>query len=152
MKTNNYSIVSRRRPFAALSLWLIAIVCWIASGVAFAAEPKPRLVVMTDIGGDPDDQQSLVRFLLYACDFEVEGLCTGFGHGHYQVTHPELIRKAVDAYGQVLPNLRQHRPDYPSYEHLVALIKDGSNGDPHTVGPGRDSAASDWIIHVTGPR
>ena len=58
---------------------------------------------MTDVGGDPDDEQSIIRFLLYACDFDVEGLCTGFGHGHYQVTHPELIRKAVDAYGQVLP-------------------------------------------------
>jgi hypothetical protein len=85
---------------------------------------------------------------LYACDFEVEGLCTGFGHGHYQVTHPELIRKAVDAYGQVLPQLRQHRKDFPSHETLVGLIKDGSNGDPHSVGPGRDSEASDWILRV----
>jgi hypothetical protein len=76
-----------------------------------AAESKPRLMVMTDIGGDPDDEQSLVRFLLYACDFEVEGLCTGFGHGHYQNTRPDLIRKAVDAYGQVLPQLRRHRDD-----------------------------------------
>ncbi|MBP8260246.1 MAG: DUF1593 domain-containing protein [Verrucomicrobia bacterium] len=109
---------------------------------------KQRMVVMTDIGGDPDDEQSIVRFLLHACDFEVEGLCTGFGHGHYKVTHPELIRKAVDAYGQVLPNLLQHRPDYPSHAQLVALIKDGSNGDPHSVGPGRDSEASDWIIRV----
>ncbi len=103
---------------------------------------------MTDIGGDPDDEQSIVRFLLYACDFEVEGLCTGFGHGHYEVTHPELLHKAVDAYGQVLPNLLKHRADFPSHDQLQKLIKDGSNGDPHTVGPGRDSEASDWIIRV----
>lgn len=115
---------------------------------ASAAEPKPRLVVMTDIGGDPDDEQSIVRFLLYACEFEVEGLCTGFGHGHDKITRPDLLRKAVDAYGQVLPNLRRHRADFPAYETLKQLIKDGSNGDPHTVGPGRDSEASDWIIRV----
>jgi len=111
-------------------------------------EAKARIVVMTDIGGDPDDRQSMVRFLLYSCDFEVEGLCTGFGFGHYEVTHPELIRQAVDAYGRVLPNLRKHRPDYPSYERLKSLIKDGHNGDPHTVGPGMDSEASEWIIKV----
>lgn len=109
---------------------------------------KARIVVMTDIGGDPDDRQSMVRFLLYACDFDVEGLCTGFGHGHYQVTHPELIRDAVDAYGKVLPNLKKHRSGYPSHEKLLGLIKDGHNGDPHRVGPGMDSEASDWIIRV----
>jgi len=112
------------------------------------ATEKPRVVVMTDIGGDPDDTQSMVRFLLYACDFDVEGLCTGFGHGHYNNTRPDLIRKVFDAYGKVLPNLRKHRPDYPSRERLMSLIKDGHNGDPHQVGPGMDSEASDWIIQV----
>ncbi|HCO95145.1 MAG TPA: hypothetical protein DIU00_14530, partial [Phycisphaerales bacterium] len=58
--------------------------------VCKAAVDKPRIVVMTDIGGDPDDRQSMVRFLLYTCDFDVEGLCTGFGHGHYKTTRPEL--------------------------------------------------------------
>ena len=109
---------------------------------------RPRIVVMTDIGGDPDDRQSMVRFLLYACDFEVEGLCTGFGHGHYQNTRPDLIHEAVDAYGKVQPNLVKHNRAYPSHRQLKALIKDGYNGDPHSVGPGMDSEASDWIIRV----
>jgi hypothetical protein len=113
-----------------------------------AAVDKSRLVVMTDIGGDPDDRQSMVRFLLYTCDFDVEGLCTGFGHGHYKTTRPELIREIVDAYGKVLPNLRKHRGDYPSHKRLISLIKDGHNGDPHKIGPGMDSEASDWIIKV----
>lgn len=116
--------------------------------VKFEKHKKPRLVVLTDIGGDPDDMQSMVRFLLYACDFEVEGLCTGFGHGHYKDTRPDLIWKMVEAYGMVLPNLRNHRPSYPSREHLMGLVKDGHNGDPHRVGPGMDSEASDWIIKV----
>lgn len=112
------------------------------------AGQKPRIVVMTDIGGDPDDRQSLARYLLYACDFETEGFCTGFGWGHDKVTRPDLIHKAIDAYGEVVPNLLKHRKDYPSAESLHALVKDGSNSNPHTVGPEQDSEASEWIIRV----
>mgnify|MGYP006286728197 CR=1 FL=1 len=122
-------------------------VCCVFATICPAAE-KPRIVVMTDIGGDPDDRQSMVRFVLYTCDFDVEGFCTGFGHGHYKETRPDLIHDAVDAYGEVVANLRKHRPDYPSHAELRALIKDGHNGDPHTVGPGMDSEASEWIVKV----
>ena len=138
----------RMNAFKMMSLAFVLFACFsLLPGTASAAQ-KPRVVVMTDIGGDPDDQQSMVRFLLYTCDFDVEGLCTGFGHGHYEKTRPDLIRKAVDAYGKVLPSLKKHRPDYPSHEHLVSLIKDGHNGDPHRVGAGMDSQASEWIIKV----
>ncbi len=119
-----------------------------ALALSIPDQEKARVVVMTDIGGDPDDHQSLVRFLLDTCDFKVEGLCTGFGWGHYEKTRPDLIREAIKAYGEVLPNLKNHRKDFPSEEHLLSLVKDGHNGDPHTVGPGMDSEASDWIIEV----
>jgi hypothetical protein len=131
-----------------LSTGGIAVAADNAGPLALRDEWKPRVVVMTDIGGDPDDRQSLVRFLLYACDFHVEGLLTGFGHGHYEQTRPDLIRDAVEAYGQVVGNLRKHRRDYPSADQLMGLIKDGHNGDPHTVGEGMDSEASEWIIEV----
>jgi hypothetical protein len=83
--TGKGRIMSRycRQSTAILALLCILIMC----GLAPAGE-KPRIVVMTDIGGDPDDMQSMVRFLLYSCDFDVEGLCTGFGHGHYKKTRP----------------------------------------------------------------
>src|SRR5207244_11483510 len=36
-----------------------------------------RVLIETDAGGDPDDEQSLVRFLLYTNEFDVEGIiCT----------------------------------------------------------------------------
>jgi len=112
------------------------------------AEAKHRYVLMTDIGGDPDDMQSMVRFLLYACDYQVEGLLTGLGWGHDRNTRPELIRERVEAYGQVVGNLRKHRPDYPSAERLLGLIKDGRDTDKHKVGPDMNSEASDWIVRV----
>jgi Protein of unknown function (DUF1593) len=41
---------------------------------AAAAPNKARVIVLSDIGNEPDDQMSLVRFLLYSNEFDVEGL------------------------------------------------------------------------------
>ena len=38
------------------------------------AQQKPRLVVLTDIGGDPDDQMSMVRLMTYSNQIDIEGL------------------------------------------------------------------------------
>src|SRR5215212_2608234 len=35
---------------------------------------KPRIIIETDAGGDPDDEQSLVRFLVYANEWDIEGI------------------------------------------------------------------------------
>jgi len=35
---------------------------------------KPLLIVTTDIGQDPDDQQSMVRLLHYANEVDIAGL------------------------------------------------------------------------------
>ncbi|MFM7867985.1 MAG: nucleoside hydrolase-like domain-containing protein, partial [Planctomycetaceae bacterium] len=34
-------------------------------------QQRPRLAVLTDIGGDPDDQQSLIRLMLYTNELDV---------------------------------------------------------------------------------
>ena len=38
------------------------------------ANERLRVIIETDAGGDPDDEQSLVRFLLYANEWDVEGI------------------------------------------------------------------------------
>src|SRR5687767_8590419 len=41
------------------------------------ASERLRILIETDAGGDPDDEQSLVRFLLYVNEWDVEGIiCT----------------------------------------------------------------------------
>ena len=35
---------------------------------------KQRVIVLTDIEADPDDTQSLIRFLLYSNQWDIEGL------------------------------------------------------------------------------
>jgi cellulose-binding protein len=116
-----------------------------------AADDKPRLLVLTDIGADPDDQQSLVRLLLYANEFNIEGLISTSagttGKREQHVTRPELIRELVDAYGQVRDNLLKHAPDYPPAEQLLARIKIGSSQRGlAAIGEGRDTEASRWIM------
>ncbi len=40
---------------------------------------KPRHLVLTDIGGDPDDAQSLVRLLVHSNLFDLEGIIPSCG-------------------------------------------------------------------------
>lgn len=118
-----------------------------------AASSRPRLLVLTDIGGDPDDQQAMVRLMLYSCEFEIEGLVASAsgtpGELKKEIVQPQLIREIVEAYGQVLPNLRQHDPRYPAAEDLLAKIKSGNPKRGWAqVGEGRDTEGSRWIVRV----
>ncbi|MCU0870890.1 MAG: DUF1593 domain-containing protein [Pirellulaceae bacterium] len=63
-----------KRLFLAIPK-LIGLATFSLSAVlALSAAERPRLAVLTDIGGDPDDQQSLVRLMVYANEFEIEAL------------------------------------------------------------------------------
>ncbi len=63
-----------------------------------------------------------------------------------RVAHDEYIRTVVRAYGQVQAQLAEHHPAFPTEEALQARVKgNGDYGMAH-VGPGHDSAGSDWII------
>ena len=120
---------------------------WMAVGMAASAQRLPRVVVMTDIAGDPDDQQSLVRLLVHADQFRIEGLLTSSRLEHGQDTRPDSIFKQLDAYAQVYSMLKQHAKGFPSPESLRAVVKDGA-GNQYLLGEGHDSPASDWLIHV----
>jgi hypothetical protein len=110
-----------------------------------AAPAVPRLVVLTDVGGDTDDQQSMVRLLLHADGIDLEGLCATSRMQHGHDTRPELLRELVSAYGRVLGNLRVHSPGFPTAERLLGAIRAGG-GDPGPVGPGLDSECSEALV------
>ncbi len=67
------------RPAAAFSL-VVATFAAVSSAQAPPATHiddftgHPRVIVISDIGNEPDDQMSLVRFLIYSNEFEVEAL------------------------------------------------------------------------------
>jgi hypothetical protein len=117
-----------------------------------AAAERPRLAVLTDIGGDPDDQQSLIRLMLHANELEIEALiATAMTSHHFDagkpVTRPELIRGIVEAYGQVLPNLRRHADGWPSAGELLARVHSGNPRKGRSViGEGHDTAGSRQLV------
>src|SRR5437870_1678574 len=68
-RINLFSVMIR-----TLAIWTLLLL-W--SGAALAAggpADRFRLIIETDAGGDPDDEQSLVRFLHYANEWDVEGI------------------------------------------------------------------------------
>jgi len=129
---------------------LIVLVMCITVAAA-SAEERPRLLVLTDIGGDPDDQQSMIRLMVYSNEFEIEGLIATAsgtpGELKTPVTRPDLIREIVSAYGQVRENLARHAEHWPQTETLLSRIKSGNpeRGREH-IGAGHDTEGSNWLI------
>lgn len=113
------------------------------------SESKERLIVLSDIEADPDDSQSLIRLLLYANQFDLEGLiATTSVHQKARVA-PETMRKIIGAYEKVQPNLLKHEGGYPTAQSLLSLVKQGLPVyGMEGVGKGKDSEGSEWIIRV----
>ena len=112
--------------------------------LAVNAADKPRLFVFTDIGGDPDDQMSMVRLMTYANHFDIEGLVAT--HVQNKV-NPDRIQRIVESYAKVRDNLEQHEPGFPKAEYLQNCISKGVPIDGmEGVGEGNDSPGSELLI------
>ncbi len=111
--------------------------------------PKRRVIVLTDIEADPDDTESMIRFLTYANEWDVEGLIATTSIHQKTRVAPESIKKILLAYQKVQPNLLRHEKGYPSYEQLLSKVKHGLPVyGMEGVGEGKDSEGSDWIVQV----
>ncbi len=140
--------------------------CLIASTDSFAEQPKPRMVVLTDVSTwETDDSESLVRLMAHADLLEIEGLIftTGWSLETTRDDFFDLIHVAIDAYEQDLSNLRKrsgqqgHLDDespqkigyWPSPKYLRDRTMFGSKkrGGEH-IGEGNDSPGSRLIIEL----
>ncbi len=131
-----------RRLILILTLFLAAL------GNAAAAD-KLRVLVLTDIENEPDDAMSLVRFLTYSNEFDIEGLVATTSVHQQRQTAAWRIREIVEAYGKVRDNLEKHETGYPTAEQLLSIIRDGRpDYGLHAVGEGMDSPGSERIIEV----
>lgn len=112
---------------------------------------RPKIIITTDIGGDPDDTQSLIRLLMYSNEFELVGIIVSAsgtrGELGVDTIQPQLVRELITAYGMVVQNIQRHDSAYPSEEYLQSIVK---RGNPHrgldNIGKGNDTEGSDWII------
>jgi hypothetical protein len=130
---------------------------------------RPRIIVLSDFppldviaGGvgsgpaeklsDPDDIQSMVRFLLYTNDLEVEGLVASAGT-FANIARKQNILDILDLYDLVDENLREHDGRYPAAGTLKTVTWQGRDNTwdkpvKEIIGEGRDSEASEAIIKV----
>jgi Protein of unknown function (DUF1593) len=107
----------------------------------------PRAFVISDIGNEPDDQMSFVRFLLYSNEIDVEGLVAATSTWQKTVTHPETMHKIVALYGQVEPNLLKHARGWPTAVELDQKIASGQPAyGMAAVGNGKSSPGSQLLI------
>jgi hypothetical protein len=86
---------------------------------------KPRVLVLTDIGNEPDDQMSLVRLLLYSNDLDLEGLIATTSTWQKEKIQPETLHEVIAAYGEVRANLALHAAGWPQTKALDALVFPG---------------------------
>lgn len=132
-------------------LILTLTLCGLAESSSVTADERPRLAVLTDIGGDPDDTQSLVRLMVYANQFRIEALIASAsgtrGELKEAVTRPDLIREVVGAYGEVLPNLRKHESNWPEAKQLLECVKSGNKFRTRKhIGEGHATEGSQWLV------
>jgi hypothetical protein len=115
----------------------------------YEANVKPRVLVLTDIENEPDDAMSLVRFLTYSNQWDVEGLVATTSIHLRDKTAAWRIRAIVEAYSQVRDNLELHEPGYPDGEYLLSIIKEGLPlYGMEAVGEDKDSSGSELLIEA----
>ncbi|MGC9327001.1 MAG: nucleoside hydrolase-like domain-containing protein [Candidatus Hinthialibacter sp.] len=114
-----------------------------------AAMEKPRVIVLTDISNEPDDEESMVRFLVYSNQYDVEGLIATTSVWLRKNPRLDLIQRQIDAYAQVRANLMKHEQGFPDPGALRRVAKMGLNGfGMDAVGFGKSTEGSNHIIEV----
>jgi hypothetical protein len=131
-----------------LTTGLLASVLPSVFSFAISNPSKIRTVVTTDM--EQDDLASLVRYFLYANEIDNQGFIYTSSRYHWEgdgngtefflpdreyntsqtswrpVGTTTIEKYLLQAYAEVLPNLRQHDPSYPSQEHLLSITKVGN--------------------------
>jgi len=121
-----------------LTFILVITLCAFCSSLK--AESKPRVIATTD--GEIDDECSMVRFLLYANELDIEGIVTSssqyHSHGH-NWAGDDWVKPYLKAYAKVYPNLIKHDSDYPTPGYLQQRTRLGNvkaEGTMDKVTPG----------------
>ena len=114
---------------------------------AFAGHP--RVIVISDIGNEPDDQMSLVRLLLYSNELDIEGLIASTSTWQKTTIHPETMRTLIEAYGQVRPNLLLNAKGWPQAADLASRVYAGQTGyGMAATGSGKMSDGAKAIVRA----
>lgn len=120
---------------------------------------KYRVILFTDILNEADDSQTLVRFLMYANKMDIEGIIAVSSCHQYKgkndpdplrnTVHPNEIKKFVEAYGKVRPNLMLHETGWPTAESLLHVVGAGPEGfGTRAIGKGKSTTGSHIVANA----
>jgi hypothetical protein len=89
----------------------------------------------------------MVRQLVCANEFDIEGLIVSTGCWKKTQSNTDMLDKILDAYAEVYDNLIVHAEGYPTPEYLKSISVMGQTGyGMGDVGTGKDSPGSELII------
>ncbi len=110
---------------------------------------KPRVVALSDMGYEPDDQMSFVRLLLYSNELDLEALIGATSTWQKNKVQPDIMRKLIAAYGEARSNLLKHASGWPEASELDALVWSGQPAyGMAAVGPDKMSPGAEAIIRA----
>jgi len=111
--------------------------------------PRPRVIVLTDIANEPDDQMSFVRLLVSSNQFDLEALVATTSRHLRADPRPDVLRSVIEAYGKVQPNLARHEAGFPTAEALTRLVVAGqASYGMAAVGEGRMTPGAEAIVRA----
>jgi hypothetical protein len=151
--------LNKHKLFGNINKFLIALlVCSLLptniNAQSSEKKTRPRIIITAD--PELDDNNSLIRFLLYSSDVEVEGFVYASSGFHWKgdgkgtkwfvpgreysrfgldtcpctswrwAKDERFIHDAVEAYAKVYPNLKIHNANYPSPDLLKSKIRYGN--------------------------
>src|ERR1039457_3163977 len=109
----------------------------------------PRVVIISDIGNEPDDQMSFVRLLLYSNELDLEAMIATTSTWQRTATHPETMRQLIESYGQVRTNLLLHAKGWPEAADLAGRVFAGQSAyGLAATGDGKTSEGAQSILRA----
>jgi len=68
--------LKKKLGFLSLSMIFLCLhsAAFAADKAVYPEQEKTRIVILTDIGNEPDDSESFVRFLTYSNEFDIESI------------------------------------------------------------------------------
>ncbi|MEM6601801.1 MAG: nucleoside hydrolase-like domain-containing protein [Verrucomicrobiota bacterium] len=120
-----------------------------------AETTRERLIILADMGNEPDEEQQMVHMLICSNEFELAGLVAVTGKflrpeakdPYRQQLHPELFHQLIDAYAKVVKKLRKHADGWHQPDDLRSIVVNGQTGyGMKSVGEGLSSPGSELII------
>jgi len=147
-------MINRLYKLCALLTVSLCSICLI-TGTVIAQSEKHRLIILADMGNEPDEVQQMVHLMMYSNEFDLEGLIAVTGkylnpqqqRPYRRVLHPELFHEIIDGYEEVRPNLLKHAEGWPQPDYLRSIVVNGQTDyGIDGTGPGKSTDGSKLLV------